>query len=217
MTVASLPAFGWHAVGGADHYEFQTSADPSFNSPVLGSGQDRFTTYNTWASVSRQVPNGTYWWHVRAVSKDGGVGPWSSSRSVRRAWTTQPRVLAPRNGATVNYGRSTLTLSWTPVSYAAKYIVFLATDPNLSNLVGGQPVETAATSFTPSVVLAIGTYYWSVQPEDADNNRGTRSTIASFRWAWPGACEPSMSMETQAIGTQGSSRRSRRPSTTFLL
>jgi hypothetical protein len=190
-TFPSLPAFGWSGVAKAQHYEIQISADPSFNSPVLGGGQDRFTTSNTRATLLHQIPNGTYWWHVRAITQNGDVGPWSASRSVRRAWTTAPRPISPANGAPVNYGRSTLTLRWTPVPLAARYLVSLATDPQLSNLVGGGPVETSATTFTPSVVLAVGkSYYWAVQPEDAQNNRGTQSAVVSFKWNWPSTITP---------------------------
>ena len=47
--VSSLPAFAWNPSPGAFHYEFQVSADPGFNSPVLGLGNDRFFTGNTRA------------------------------------------------------------------------------------------------------------------------------------------------------------------------
>jgi hypothetical protein len=181
----SLPAFAWRAIAGAQHYEFQISADPSFNSPVFGGGQDRFTTRNTFATLPRQTPNGTYWWHVRAIDKNGAVGPWSPARSAKRAWTTAPRPMAPANNAQINYGTSRLTLSWTPVPYASKYLVSIGTTPDLGNLISGDAQETNATSFTPSVVLSIGTYFWSVQPEDADGNRGTPSKVVSFNWRWP--------------------------------
>lgn len=183
-TVQSLPAFGWRAVRGADHYEFQLGADPSFNSPVLGRGRDAFETRNTWATVSATVPNGDYWWHVRAVTKTGAVSAWSPPRKVVKRWVVAPRLASPRNGETIRFPTTPLVMRWSPVPYAAKYLVFLATDSRLASLVGNRPVETESFSYAPSVTLANGTYYWAVQPVDAEGNRGTRSRVGSFVWSW---------------------------------
>ena len=78
--VASLPAFSWRGVPKADRYEFQIAADAGFNGAVLGSGQDRFFTRNTRATLKKTVPNGTYWWRVRAAGRSGNVSPWSGGR-----------------------------------------------------------------------------------------------------------------------------------------
>src|SRR5829696_9257175 len=74
--VAFLPAFSWSPVSGADRYEFEISADAGFNSPVLGSNLDHFFTKNAHATINKAIPNGTYWWHVRAVAPDGSLSPW---------------------------------------------------------------------------------------------------------------------------------------------
>jgi hypothetical protein len=184
--VDALPAFSWHAVAGADRYEFQIAADASFGSPVPGSEPDDFMTRNTWATFKKTVPGGTYFWHVRAVTKNGGVSPWSATRSIRLAWTTAPRLLSPTGGAQVAFPRTALTLRWSPVPHASKYLVSFSTDPNLGSLIGGRPVETAATSLTPSITPS-GTdaYFWSVTPVDAEGNRGAPSPTARFVWSWP--------------------------------
>jgi hypothetical protein len=184
LTVQALPAFGWRGVGDANHYEFQIGADPSFNSPVVGHGHDSISTRNTWASVTEAVPNGTYWWHVRAVTKTGGVSGWSAPHVIRKQWTSAPRLLSPSNRAEMRFPSNPLVLRWAPVPYAAKYLVSLATDSNLGTLLGRKPIETEGLSFAPSITLANGTYYWAVTPMDAQGNRGERSSVASFRWAW---------------------------------
>ena len=189
-SVDALPAFAWKPVVGADHYEFQIGADSSFSSPVLGYDLDRLATMNTRATLNKTVPNGTYWWHVRAVTKTGVVSAWSSPRSIKKAWRAAPILQSPKNGATVRYPMTPLTLAWTPVPHAAKYLVSLATDPDLGSLVGRGAVETAAASFTPPMSLANGTYYWGVTPIDAGGNRGARSRVGSFHWEWPSATTP---------------------------
>ncbi len=185
--VTSLPAFAWKPVSGADRYEFQIAADAGFNAAVLGSGQDRFFTRNARATLKKTVPNGTYWWRVRAAGKGGNVSPWSRGRSLRKAWTAAAALQSPGNGAVVNYPLTPLKLGWSPVSGAAKYLVSIATDPLLGSLVGGAAVETAATSFTRVGSLAPGTYYWGITPVDAEGNKGSPSGVWSFTWTWPSA------------------------------
>jgi len=181
--VQSLPYFGWTAVRGADHYEFELAADSGFNSPVLGSGGE-FTTKNTRATVSKTLPNGTYWWRVRAITASGSVGAWSAARKLIKAWRVAPKLFAPANSGKVAYP-SPLVFSWAPVAGAATYLVSIATDPALGSLVGSQAIETSALSLAPAVALHVGTYYWAVTPVDAEGNKGTRSKVRSFQWAWP--------------------------------
>ena len=197
---AGVPAFGWRAVRGADHYEVGLSADPSFSSPVAqGFTTGPIVTRNTRATLTAMVPNGTYWWHVRAVSKDGAVSGWSQARSFRRAWTQRSKLLEPANGATILFPKTPLVLRWSPVDYAAKYLVLLATDSDLGSLVGGREIETDGLSFSPSVTLADGTYFWAVMPVDARGNRGARSRVSSFQWRWPSATKPAV---TDLVGAQ---------------
>lgn len=183
-----LPPFRWRAVGGAGSYEFQIAADRGFNSNIPGLRSTRFNTSNTRATITAAVPNGTYWWRVRAVTKTGQVSGWSTARSVRKSWTTAPRLRGPVNGARVFFPSQPLTLSWSPVARAPKYLVSLATDQDLASLVGDRPVETSGTSYAPSLTPAGGkgkTYYWAVTPVDARGNRGAQSRIGSFVWEWP--------------------------------
>ena len=153
--VSFLPFFGWTAVRGADHYEFQLAADSGFNSPVLGS-DGHFTTGSTRASVKKTLPNGTYWWRVRAITATGGVGRWSTPRKIVKAWTATPKLLAPGNGTGLDYP-APLVLSWSPVAGAATYDVTLATDPRLGSIVGSGPIETAGLSLAPAISLHLGT------------------------------------------------------------
>ena len=71
----ALPAFSWSPVAGAARYEFQVAADAGFNAPVLGRGEDQFFTRNTRATLKKTIPNGMYYWRVRAVSADATLYP----------------------------------------------------------------------------------------------------------------------------------------------
>jgi hypothetical protein len=191
---AFLPAFGWSAVSGADRFEFEIAADPAFNAPVLGSLYDHFFTKNTRATLTKVIPNGTYWWHVRGVASDGSVSGWSPAQSFTRNWASAPTLAAPADGATITFPAQPFRLAWDPVPGAAKYAVSLATDPALGSIVGGgQPIVTQATTFTLSKPLAPSqTYYWGITPMDAGGNPGTPSVVRSFAWVWPSTTTPAV-------------------------
>jgi hypothetical protein len=186
-TTSFVPALGWQAVSGAHHYVYQLAADSGFNSPVSVSGASVLETYNTWATFKTAVPNGNYYWHVRAVDAAGKLSPWSSPRLFRKQWRSDTTVLSPGDGATITFPTNP-TLTWAPVAGAAKYEFTLASDADLSSL-DGQPakgIETDASSYTVTSGLAAGsTYFWSVTPIDAAGNRGTAPTEPwRFTWKW---------------------------------
>ena len=183
--VDALPAFSWAAVANADRYEFQIAADPGMNSPVLGRGDDQFTTRNTRATLKRTIPNGTYWWRVRALHASGTPSPWSPPRGLVKSWTSAPALQSPGPGAIMAHPTNPLILRWSSVPRAAKYIVSIATDPTLGTLVNPQS-ETSGTVYAPrSTLLSPGTYYWGVTPIDAQGHRGAPSPVHSFVWTWP--------------------------------
>jgi large repetitive protein len=189
-TVQALPSFTWKAVKGADQYEFQLAGDRRFGSIVLGTGRGKgsFRTRNTVATVDKTIPDGRYFWRVRAISGGGRAGKWASTRAVTKEWSVAPQLTQPANGATVSWPSDSLVLNWDPVGHATTYLVSIATDPGLSNLVVGdasKPVETQGTVYALKSALAPGTYYWAITPLDAEGHRGTRSRTASFTWSWP--------------------------------
>jgi hypothetical protein len=196
-TLQALAPFAWSAIANADRYEFEIAGDSGFNSPVIGSGEDHFFTRNTRATLKKTVPNGTYWWRVRAVLKSGKFSPWSQPRSFKKAWTAAAALQAPGAGAPLAFPVDPLRMTWSPVPYAASYLVSVATDPLLGSLALVEPgttgaVSTAATTLTSPAVLGPGTYYWSVTPVDARGNKGTASPVASFGWSWPSTTTPAV-------------------------
>ena len=197
-TVAFLPAFAWTPVTSADHYEFQISADPGMGSPVLGSGKDDFFTNNTRATLGQTVPNGTYYWHVRAIGGDGSVSAWTPTRAFNKLWNLTPAIQTPGAGAALTFPTNPVVLRWSGIPGAAEYLVPVASDPLLGSIVfrySNQddpygPPNVAATSAAIASPLAPGSYYWAVQPVDAEGNRGVSTPVRTFSWVWPSATVP---------------------------
>ena len=79
-------------------------------------------------------------------------------------------------------------LTWSPVAYATKYRVTIATDRSLAQPVAtvnsGKPIETAATVLAVPFTLNTGEYFWAVQPLDAAGHPGASSEVRSFTWGW---------------------------------
>jgi hypothetical protein len=183
--VDAVPAFSWKPVKGAAKYEFQLAADRDFGSIVLGQRRGSFQALNTFATVDKTLPDGSYYWRARAIDKHDDAGRWSRVRSLTKSWTTRPSLLGPGNGASIVYPRVPLVLRWSSVPHAFKYLVVIATDPSLASPVLGKPVETSGTVLALPGTLSPGTYYWAVTPMDSEMHTGARSRVGSFEWSWP--------------------------------
>src|SRR5689334_13835138 len=198
--VQFVPSFAWTPVAGAEKYEFQISADAGMNSPVLGSGYDDFFTKNTRATLKKTIPNGTYYWRVRATNAADEVSKWTEPRSFRKHWDLQPALQSPTSGAALKFPANPVVLSWSGVAGAAHYLVSAASDPTLGSLVlkySNQddpkgPPNVAATTAAITSALAPGSYYWSVTPVDAEGNRGVPAQVSSFQWSWPSTTTPTV-------------------------
>jgi hypothetical protein len=183
--VQAAPIFKWTKVRKAAKYEFQLSADRGFRSIVTGGSVD---TFNNAFTLDDSLPDGDYYWRVRAISAKDAAGRWSAGRSLTKRWSARPTLLTPTDEMVINYPSDPFLLRWEPVPHAVKYIVTVAADPALATQVVGtasKPVETVGTALSPSGSLEPGQYWWAVTPVDAVGHRGVRSVIGSFKWQWP--------------------------------
>ena len=105
------------------------------NSPVLGDGKDNFFTRNTRATLKQTIPNGTYYWRVRATNAAGDISNWTEPRSFRKLWNLQPALQSPSSGDSLTFPANPVVLTWSGVAGAAHYLVSAASDPSLGSLV----------------------------------------------------------------------------------
>lgn len=134
----------WKAISGAEKYEVYRSTD---NKTFKKIGTATKTSYtNTSANSGTK-----YYYKVRAVDKNGGVGAFSSVKSgVRLADTT---LMATLSGTSVK-------LSWAKVTGATKYEIYRSTD-------GGKSYKllksVTGTSYTDEKLTKGNTYYYMVR------------------------------------------------------
>lgn len=181
--VQALPAFTWKAVKRAASYQFEFSANGNFSSGVNGWSSGPMGLDTTAITNSSAIPDGTYHWRVRAVSKSDVPGRWSSMRTLTKRWSSAPKLTGPV-GKTISWPAQPLLLKWNAVPYAVNYQIEIGTSPALSTLVYG-PETVQGRQFVVPKTLSPGKYYWAVRPVDAAGQAGVRSAVASFTWAWP--------------------------------
>jgi hypothetical protein len=179
-TVDTMPSFGWLATSGADHYEFQISSTADFSSPPT-EVPDTVETRNIYATVAKNVANGMYYWHVRAVDKRGTPGAWSIYRVLHKSWAARVVSTSPANGSAV-VAPAAVVLRWSSVRYAYRYHVVIGTDPSLATAVVDD--TTSSLVYAPLVRLSPGAYYWRVWPIDAEKHEGSPSALSSFTFVW---------------------------------
>src|SRR5256714_1429882 len=199
--VQQLPAITWSAVRGAAAYEYEISSNPRFTALVgSGPGRQGTQTHNLAAVLEKEVSDGTFYWRVRALGRKNQGGRWSRMRKIVKRWSAKP-ALTGGDGVVVNWPSSPLVLRWSSVPYAFKYLVTIATDPGLSNVVLGtktKPVTTQALSPAPAwcvwgdssvrPVRALQVrWYAGVRHEASPYGRPVPPRSRSWRRQWPRA------------------------------
>ncbi len=161
-TKDSTPDFSWNSVVYGNQYEIQISQSSTFatikQSSLRGPGVLAYT--------ADSLPDGKYYWRVRAVNTSSTPGSWSAVRNftVDTISPTAPVLKLPANGATAG---GIPTYSWNTSAGATKYQ--FGYDP--ANCV--DPVNKSAilavTSHKPAS-QPTGTWNWCVRAGDSADN-----------------------------------------------
>jgi hypothetical protein len=170
ITNNSTPAFTWSAVTDAEYYEIVFAANSTFTENV-----QRY--YPDPASfTSGFLPDGKYYWRVRAYNAVGEPGIWSASRyfTIDTTLPAVPSSTAPTSGTSL---KGVPTFRWQAVSGAVLYQFQIDDDPNFET-----PLYKIDQRFTSRRLPGglRGTYYWRVQARDAAGNLSPWSAVSSI-------------------------------------
>ncbi len=165
----------------ASYYNVQTASDQNFVQNVTTTKVDQ-TTFTSFADT---YPEGTTWWRVQAVDRNGNTLAWSAPRSFLKK-SPVPQLQLPADGATVP---GDYTLSWAAQPYAASYDIEVYkggdTSGNTVNRVindSTDRVQYVLTNLDPSS----GPYAWRVRRHDGKNRPGDWSPYRTFSVIRPG-------------------------------
>ena len=174
----------WSQVAGAGGYNWEVSLSSGFTSVIERNPSLLVGSATTQDAVSG-LANGTYFWHVQAVSTDVEPGAWSTPRSftVTGAGAGVPgtATLNPPLDATKFHSLENITFTWSAVPGAASYILQESTDPTF-------PVDTRVRQVNingPTEVISLnsgnlGIFKARVVAVGADGLMGSPSNLVDF-------------------------------------
>jgi hypothetical protein len=189
-------ALQWSAVADPDgpigSYTWQVGTTSAFTL-VIASG---FTDTRNGDPVPTQdrvsgLPNGTYFWRVKATQMVGGVtGSIESAWSAVRSFTITgpgpapggtPSITSPGNGSQF-HAYETFKIRWTAVPGAQYYVLEADDEPTFSYplTLSTSPMEFG-TSFGAGWGNEIPNIYYRVRPVSADNVRGLPSATLNVK------------------------------------
>ncbi|MGP7960986.1 fibronectin type III domain-containing protein [Sanguibacter sp. A247] len=178
VPVASAPAsgstvthptpvtFSWQPVPGAASYTLTYGTGAGTPTTVSG-----ITT--TAFAPAAPLGLGSWQWSVRAHFPVPGsatatfAGPETTLQRLSVVWpdaASRPNLISPADGARLN----DVTLTWSQVAGASKYLVELSADEEFSLV--SLSSEVSGTAFTLTRPLPSSTYYWRVRAYDAQGN-----------------------------------------------
>lgn len=167
------PTFDWAPVPDASYYAVRLyiAGSPVFEEIVdhnEGDGRSR-NPYRSTFTPTEPITPGAYEWQVVAYDVAGGVLSSSSKVPVAIAPLAVVTPTAPAScaqGQTCTVELSTPLMRWNPVAHAGVYRVWVALDPEFTNV--RHIYTTTQTALRPTEALpdnqAGQSYYWFVQP-----------------------------------------------------
>jgi alpha-tubulin suppressor-like RCC1 family protein len=179
--------FSWNSVAHAANYQIQVDTLATFTDPIYdGSGP-------VTSQLSAYLPNGTYYWHVRAMNANNDWSDWSAYRKMivhAPADSTPPvnPTIASETGGAGNgawqNGVSDPNFTWNGAkdgsgSGVAGYYVYWGPDPQG---LGTSATWTAAAAYDPAAVTDPSVNYLRVQTKDYVGNLSSWTTLFTFKY-----------------------------------
>lgn len=151
----------WNSSSGAVTYQYQYTADPSFET-----GIHSYVTSMLSGTLTGLYPHTTYYWRVRGANANG-YSPWSEvwEFTTESADLVPPVLVSPFDDA-INIDPDNVTIDWNSVFGASGYIYEITDD---ENFVSGIVTQMVTETYKEVLGLAYGTeYFWRVKSTDGE-------------------------------------------------
>jgi aqualysin 1 len=179
----------WSAVSDVVNYDLQISKTPKFTLPIF---REDVTPTTTLPYPGDSLTDGIWYWRIKAINAAGVSSSWSAVNSFTYSsiLTPKPVLNKPVEGATV---AGTPVFSWAKVKGAVNYGLFICNDINCNTTYAG-PFWPTATSYTPAIAIAPGTYYWVVSAYDKSGMGSGLSLGRKLIVTLPGPATPVLTL-----------------------
>ena len=207
VTLGDSVTFRWQAVAGANRYLLAVCSTRPLGNPctlIEENGLVGVTQFTTAA-----LPAGTWYWSVRAIGADEGVGwgEYSPARQiiVRATPPAAPRLSGPAEGGRVRVGDA-VTFRWSNVDGARRYLLAVCSSRPLGNPcpIMREAGLVGVTEYTTDA-LSEGTWYWSVRAIGADEIVGWGQYAASRQLVVEAPPQPPSAPRLRSPGDPSSS------------
>jgi hypothetical protein len=176
VTNNTTPTLTWNAVAFANTYEVQIDDLSTFAAPVYR----EVTGITTLNHTLTTLPEGKYYWRVRARNVNNAAGPWAAYRyfTIDTTGPNAPVLSQPINNAP---GIRTMpTFTWLAAATAKAYEFQYDNETNFTNPVTYTSPLLTVLSHKPSLTMSVGTWYWRVRARDSVGNWGAWSTYRTL-------------------------------------
>lgn len=159
-TSSNMPAFSWAPADGGSTYHIRIGDSKQFDTVV----QETTVAGLTYDATS--LPDGKYYWQVRAINAADVAGAWSPPWwfVVDTAGPSVPALKKPKDQSTTP--DTTPVFKWKPVNEAIQYRIQVSATSDFADPVMID-ATTPLTTYQPPAPLAYGSYYWRVQARDS--------------------------------------------------
>ncbi len=174
--VGANPTLAWTSVAGAAKYRVQISPGPAFSTLIYN-----VDTYNTKATPPVDLPTGLLYWRAAGLDASNNAGPFGSATFIKDI-IAGPTLQSPNDLATFAFPGQAETFSWSPVSGAKSYTLFI---DDANDFIGARTYTTSGTSYTLTEPDTIDqTFYWRVQSMSTANILSAFSETRRYMVGW---------------------------------
>ena len=183
LSVDTTPELTWNAANYAVSYHIQVSTSSRFTTIV-----QEMDDITNLAYIAGELPDGRYYWRVRAVNAIGNYGGWSKAFyfTVDTLPPDAPLLTSPVSGSEVV---GTPTFVWSRPS-TAKYYQYQYNTVDDSETYIYRSEVTARYKVKPPAMETMTTYYWFVRAQDRAGNWSDWSPASTFMVVPPTPARP---------------------------